>query len=206
MAKSTRLIGPLSVISYPHLDVAQASQQAGKAAKFSCAFIFTPELLADPKEKALFKALQDAAVAAVKEKWGDKAEALLKSEGFKKGFRRDWEAKGYPEGSIFITARSTQQPGIVYSHSDPETIGEGKKPKPAKMPQDKIKAEMYPGVIGRPLLTVFTFDQEGNKGVSFGLEGIQKVREGTRIDGRVAAEDSFDVDLSIAPASLDDLI
>jgi hypothetical protein len=205
MAKSTRLIGPLSLLSYPHLAEAQASRQAGKPAKFSSAFVFTPELLADPKEKALFVALQTAALEAVKAKWGDQAEALLKSDGFKKGFRRDAELKGYPEGSIFLTARGTQQPGLVYAHADVATTGQPAR-KPARIPQDKIKTDLYAGAVVRPLLTVFTFDQEGNKGVSFGLEGIQKIRDGARIDGRVAADDAFDIDLSQAPADLSDLI
>lgn len=200
MAKSTRIIGPLAVLSYPHLAEAQKSMQAGKPAKFSAAFVFTPELLSDVKEAARYAEMQTALLDTIREKYGDKTESLLKSDGFKKGIRRDWDAKGYPEGSSFITARSAQQPGLVYTYPDPIT----KKPK--KIEQDDIKKVLYPGAIVRPLISIFTFDQEGNKGASFGLEGIQFIRDGERIDNRANAEDVFDVDLSQAPADLADLI
>jgi len=197
---ATRLKGPLALLSYPHLDKAQPSSEPGKAAKFSAAFVFTPELLVNPAEKALFNELQQAIIAAVKEKYGDKAEAMLKSESFKKGIRRDAESKGYPEGSAFITARSVNQPGLVYTYPDPETK------KAAKIKQEDIKKVLYPGAIVRPLVSIYMFEKEGNKGVGLGLEGIQFIKDGPRIDNRVNAEDAFDVDLSAEPASLDDLI
>jgi hypothetical protein len=188
------------LLSYPHLDVAQKSNQAGKPDKFSAAFVFTPELLADAAEKAKFNELQQAVIAAVNDKYGDKGPAMLKSEGFKKGLRRDAESKGYPEGSVFLTARSTNQPGLVYTYPDPVTK------KAANVKQEDIKKVFYPGAIVRPLISIFMFDKEGNRGVSFGLEGIQFIKDGPRIDNRVNAEDAFDVDLSAEPASLDDLI
>ena len=95
--------------------------------------------------------------------------------------------------------RTANPPGIVYAHAGPDG-------KPARMAQEQIKGEMYPGVIVRASVTAFAFDTDGNKGVSFGLNNLQKVRNGERIDGRVAAENEFDIDLSQEPVDLDKLI
>lgn len=195
---STKVISPLAVLSYPHLAAPQASQD-GKAPKYSATLIFTPETLADAKEKALFEQMQKAAIAAIEAKWPGKADALLKSETFKKGFRRDAESKGYPAGSIFVNVRSSQQPGIVYAHA-------GADGKPEKMAQEDIKTKMYPGVIVRGSLAAFAYDNNGNKGVSFGLNNLQLVRNGERMDGRTAAENEFTVDLSAEPADISSLV
>lgn len=198
MTSTTKVITPLAVLSYPHLDKPQDAQD-GKAPKFSATLIFLPETLADAKEKALFDKMQDAALAAIEAKWPNKSKQLLASETFKKGFRRDAESKGYPAGAIFVNVRSNVQPGIVYAHAGPDN-------KPERMPADKIKVEMYPGVIVRASLAAFAYDNNGNKGVSFGLNNLQKIRNGERMDGRAAAENEFDVDLSAAPVDISSLV
>lgn len=199
MSHPTKVITPLAILSYPHLAAPQKAAEDGKPAKFSATLIFTKEVLADPKERALFEAMQNAALAAIEAKWPGKAQFLLASEGFKKGFRRDAEAKGFPAGSIFINARSNRQPGIVYAHAGPDG-------KPARMPNEKILDEMYPGAIVRASLAAFAYDNNGNRGVSFGLNNLQKIRDGERLDGHVAAENEFSVDLSVEPADLAGLI
>lgn len=195
---SLKVISPIAILSYPHLAAPQPSND-GKAPKYSATLIFTPEALSDPKEKALFDNMQKAAIAAIEAKWPGKSEGLLKSETFKKGFRRDAESKNYPAGSIFINVRSNQQPGIVYAHA-------GLDGKPEKMPVEKIKEEMYPGVIVRASLAAFAYDNNGNKGVSFGLNNLQKLRNGERMDGRANAENEFTVDLSAEPADISSLV
>jgi hypothetical protein len=192
---SKQLITPLAILSYPHLDQPQPSTD-GKPPKYSAALVFTKELLSLPGEQAKLDAMVAAGQAAIEAKWPGKLAELLKSENFKKGFRKDGEEKGYPAGSIFVNVRSGQQPGTVYAYAGPD----GKKP--AQMPTDKIKAELYPGAIVRASVTAFAYDTSGNRGVSFGLNNIQKVRDGDRLDNRVAAENEFDIDLSAAPADL----
>lgn len=195
---SSKLITPKALLSYPHLHQPQASTD-GKAPKYSACLIFTPETLADAKEKALLDAMQAAAIDAINAKWPGKAQTLLQSEGFRKGFRRDATAKGYPEGSIYINVRAQQQPGIVFAYAGPDG-------KPAKMAQEQIKEQMYPGAVVRASVSAFAYDNNGNKGVSFGMNNLQKLADGPRLDGRVAAENEFDVDLSAAPAPLEALI
>lgn len=197
---SAKLKTPRAILSYPHLHTPQESSN-GKAPKYGAALIFTPEVLAIPEERALFDALKQALKDAAIAKFGaDKVAALFKNPNFKPGIRTDAK-DGYPEGSVYINARAAQQPGFVYAHAEPGT----NPPKPARIPLDKIKDELYPGAIVRASVSAFGFDTDGNKGVSFGLNNIQKLADGERLDGRVAAENEFDVDLSQAPADLDNL-
>lgn len=195
---TTKVITPLAIISYPWLDRPQPAKP-GKQPKFSATLIFIPAVLALPEEKARFEKMKLAARAAGQKKFGDQFEKLLKSEGFKKGFRNDWESKDYPEGSIFVNARSDNQPGFVFSHAGPDG-------KPMQVPAADIKKTFYAGAFVRASLNAFGFDTEGNKGISWGLNNLQFVKGGERLDNRAEAADEFEVDLSAAPASLEDLI
>jgi hypothetical protein len=197
MAEKKALITPIALLSYPHLHQPQPGQN-GKKPKYSAALVFTPDVLAIPAEKARFDALLVAANAAIDARWPGQREKLVQNPNFKKGFRTDAK-EGYPTGSIFINVRTEQQPQIVYAYAGPDG-------KPAKMPVEKIREEMYPGARVRASVVAFAFDQEGNKGVSFALNNLQKIGEGERLDNRVAAENEFEADLSAAPADLASLI
>lgn len=179
------------MLSYPHLHEAQAGRKPGDKAKFSCTLVYAPG--------ADLSALRAAELAAAEKKWGTNAKEMLRTGKLKSAFRLDAEAKDYPPGSIFQNVRTEQQPGIVYSHAGPDG-------KPARVPQDKIRDELYPGAQVRASISFFPYDTEGNKGVSAGLNNVQKIGEGERIAGRRAAEDEFTADLSQAPVDITGLI
>jgi hypothetical protein len=187
------LVTPLAILSYPHLHQPQAPQNGKGNPKYSCALVFTPEVLATEDGKARFTAIQKAALEAGKAKFGDKFDALLKSDSFKKGFRTDAESKGYPAGSIYINVRTEQQPGMVMGDL-------------TKIPADKIKTELYAGAIVRASIVAFAFDRDGGKGIGFALNNIQKIRNGERLDNRVDASKEFEADLSQQPEDLDKLV
>lgn len=192
--RTTKVITPTCTLSFPHLDKAvQAKNDDGTPQgkpKFSAAFIFAPGTDR--------RALEAAADAAGFNRWGDKYAEVKKKFRFK-AIRDDVEEKGYPDGSVFINARTETPPGLVYSHADPETK------KPARVAADDIVKVFYPGAQVRASLNAFAYDRNGNKGVAFGLNNIQFVGDGPRLDSRKAAEDEFVVDLSAEPASLEDL-
>jgi hypothetical protein len=58
----------------------------------------------------------------------------------------------------------------------------------------------------RAQLRAFSYDSNGNKGVSFALNNIQKLGDGERLDNRQAATDAFEADLSAAPADISALL
>lgn len=202
---SKKLITPQAILSYPHLDEPQLPQNKKGKAKYSVSLIFVTG--------SDIAAMQAAVIEAAVDKFGQGAVAKLKSAGLKQPFRTDWEAKAYPEGSTFFNARSEQRPGYVYLWADPKT----KKPAlviPATIDptyqltdadKEKIREVFYPGALVRASVTAFGYDTEGSKGVSFGLNNIQKLGDGPRMDGRKAAEDEFEADASLQPADLSDL-
>lgn len=193
MAKDELLVvTPKAILSYPHLDQPQAPQkgQAGKP-KYSATLVFP--------EGTDLSTLQAAVMKAGEEKWPGKFAEMLRVGAVRSPFRKDAEAKGYAAGSVFVNVRSEQKPGVVYLHA-------GADKKPATVPADKIKEDLYPGALVRGQIRAFAYDSNGNKGVSFALNNIQKLGDGERLDNRQAAEDAFEADLSAAPADISALL
>jgi hypothetical protein len=194
--EGTKVITSEALLSYPNLIIARAGKGANAKSKFSATVVFTPEQQNTPDGKETFAKLKAAVLAAAESKWGTKAAEMFRTKALKSPFRDDAEAKGYPAGSIFLNVRTEQKPVCVFAHAAP-----GEK-KPQRMTDEEIKVQMYPGAKVRASIVAFAYDTDGNRGVSFALNNLQKVGEGERIDGRQAAEDEFDVDLSAAPADI----
>lgn len=203
MAK--KLITPVALLSYPHFDEPILPKNGKGKPKYSGSFLFAP----GTDLTALTEAVAEAGV----EKFGPTAVAKLKSGALKNVIRMDAEAKGYPEGTIFINARSEQQPGMVYLWPDPVTK------KPALVipglatsgyvltdaDKKKIREVFYPGAKVRVSVTAFGYDNE-SKGVTFGLNNVQLIDgTGPRIDGRKSADDEFEADATMQPANLADV-
>lgn len=53
-------------------------------------------------------------------------------------------------------------------------------------------SEVYSGCYARASINAFAFNTQGNKGVSFGLRNVQKLRDGEPFGGVTRAEDDFD--------------
>lgn len=134
--------------------------------KFSVAMLFDSQ--ADLTE--MKRILKEAA----HEKWGTKLPSSLRN-AFRDGVEKK-ELQGYGEGITFATASSKQKPGLVDQAVKPIMD----------------RGEFYAGCYARATVTAFAYDQQGNKGVSFGLHNIQKVEDGERFDGRTNAEDDFE--------------
>ena len=66
-------------------------------------------------------------------------------------------------------------------------------------------AEVYSGCKVRATLSVFAYEKAGNRGVSFGLNNVQKLDDGERLDGRLKAEDDFGA-IEDKPAEIDDML
>jgi Enterobacter phage Enc34, ssDNA-binding protein len=188
---STKVITPKARLSYPRLDEAQAPRVAGQKPKYSAMLLFAPGADLSP--------LKAAALEAGNEKWPGKAAQMFKEGSLRSPFRSGMPSKGHEEGSTFINVRSVQKPGAVLASA-------GADGKPVRVAPEDVKEVFYPGCWVRASLAAFAYDTDGNKGVSFALNNIQKLADGDRLDNRVAAEDEFDVDLSQAPADLSDVL
>ncbi len=138
-------------------------------------------------------ALRDAAQAALDEAWPNaKTRPKKLANPFLDGDEVEWD--GF-EGKTFIRATSLYQPGIVDRKRQAITDEE----------------DFYPGCHARATVNAFTYDKKGNRGVSFGLQNLQFIRDDEPFTGRTNAEDDFedlpeeDGDGAMAPADLGDL-
>lgn len=188
---STLIVTPKATLSYPHLDQPQKPQKPTDKPKYSLALVFP--------EGSDLAAMQAAVLAAAEAKWPGKSAEMFRVGALRSPFRKDAEAKGYPAGSIFVNARSEQQPGMVYLHAGPDK-------KPAKVAAEDVREVFYPGALVRAQLRAFAYDNSGNKGVSFALNNVQKLGDGDRLDNRQAAEDAFEADLNATPADISGLL
>ncbi|MDD6826646.1 MAG: DUF2815 family protein [Oscillospiraceae bacterium] len=77
--------------------------------------------------------------------------------------------------SYFINANSATKPGIVDAACNPilET------------------SEIYSGFYGRASINFYAFNSNGNKGITCGLNNVQKLRDGEPLGGKSRAEDDF---------------
>lgn len=79
-------------------------------------------------------------------------------------------------GHWFMSVSSKTRPGIVDQNVQPIMDS----------------TELYSGAYARVSINAFPFNTQGNKGVSFGLNHVQKIADGDFLGGRSNAEDEFD--------------
>ena len=165
------VITPKFRVSYPQVFRPKLNDLNGKQ-EYSLVAIFAP---------GTDKSLLNAQIhAAAEEKWGaDKSKwpANLRSpirpneERMKDGKLPD----GYEAGGFFINLKSAHKPGVVDANVQP-IIDE---------------SDFYPGCYAIAQVRAYAYDNKGNRGVSFGLQNIQKAGEGDPLSGRQRAEDAF---------------
>jgi hypothetical protein len=119
---------------------------------------------------ALKKLAKDAAV----EKWG-KVPTPFKSPFRDGDTEKDLEKYPAFENKIFVSAGSLFQPGLVDQKRQPILD----------------ETEFYAGCVARASVTVYCWEFQGKKGVSFNLVNLQKVAEGEKLSGRTDAADEF---------------
>lgn len=118
--------------------------------------------------------------AAAAKKWGpDKATwpkplrnpIRANEEKEQKGVLPD----GLERGGHFINIKTTIRPGVVDQNVQPILD----------------ESEFYRGCYAIAQIDAYGYEVKGNKGVSFGLQNIQKVADGEPLSGRQRAEDAF---------------
>lgn len=165
--KATEVLTPEFRAAFANVFTPKAAAE-GQEAKYSMTMLF-------PKT-ADISVLKAAVKAAITEKWGPEKEKWPK--GLRLPFRDGDEKKEYDgyEGMTFCPTSSKTRPGLV----DQNRV--------AIITPD----EFYSGCYARATLQAFAYDKAGNKGVSWGLRNIQKIRDGEAFSGRVKAENDFD--------------
>lgn len=158
---------PRFKVSFPNVFRPGKAMQEGAEPKYGIAMLFA--LGAD------LSVLKAAANDAVIEKWG--ADKTKWPKNLRNPFRDQGEKEfaGYEAGAIFMSATSKQRPGLVDA-SNQDIINE---------------ADFYAGCYARATVNAFCYDKAGNRGVSFGLNNVQKLDDGEPLGGRTRASDDF---------------
>ena len=177
MTDVKKTVTPVFRLSFPALFDAK-SMDDGKP-KFGCSAVWTPGKFSDQDKKrwrAMKALLDDASREKFKKPWKELP------ANFKKGLRdgaEKAELEGYGEGTRFANLTSLMRPGVV--DRDRQPIG----------PEHGNADEIYPGCYCRATVTAYAYDKKG-KGVALGLQNIQKVADGDRLDSRTDAAEDFE--------------
>jgi hypothetical protein len=158
-------------VSYPNVFKPKLNDLNGKL-EFSLVALF--------KKGENLDALKKEAERAVIARWGsDKAKwpKNLRSPFRDQGER---ESDGYEAGAVFMNLKSSQKPGLIDTGNN-DIINE---------------TDFYAGCYARATLRAYAYPKPGvsgqTPGVAFGLQNVQKLRDGESLSGRMRAQDEFE--------------
>lgn len=173
----TKIFTPKFRVAFP--QVFEAKGFNGSKPKFSVTMLFdVDEINKDPAEKAKWDALVAAIPAAAISKFG--SEPAKYKKPFKKGSDQTNNETGAIyngfEGMVTLNAASESRPGLVDEDVNPI------------IEQDKF----YGGCYARASINLYAWSHpQSGKGVSAGLQNIQKISDGEQFSGKSKAEDDF---------------
>lgn len=177
MLKSVRL-------AFPALFEAKTVNGEGKPA-FSASFLIHPK---DPQVKTIHQAIE----ATAKDKWGAKADTILKAiRAADKSALHDGNAKAEYDGyadMLYISARNQARPLVIDADKSPLAAADGRP---------------YAGCYVNASVDLWAQDNAYGKRINASLCGVQFVRDGDAFaGGGVASEADFD-DLRAGADGLD---
>lgn len=181
---TTKVVTGKVRLSYVHV-FEPFSNNDDQPEKYSCVILIPKS---DTKTLGAIKKAQEAAAEAGKQKtFNGKIPNNLKTtlhDGDEDG---DLERNPEYEGHMFMSVSSKTRPGIVDRNVQPILDS----------------TEVYSGCFARVSINAFAYNTQGNRGISFGLNHIQKLEDGDYLGGRSRAEDDFEpLDESGAEESL----
>lgn len=171
--QSTRVVTGKVRLSYAHLFEPYAVNP-DQEAKYSCVLLIPKT---DKATVAKLKAAEEAAKqAGVGSRWNGKMPPVVQSIIHDGDTEADLERNPEYAGHLFMSVSSKTAPGVVDAQVQPILDS----------------TEVYSGCYVRASINAFPYSAQGNKGVSFGLNHIQKIADGDNLGGRSRAEDDFE--------------
>lgn len=172
MATDTKVITGKVRLSYVHLFEPYSSFE-GQEPKFSTV------ILVPKSDVATVNAIKAAQKLALENGKSSKFGGSI-PKNWKNTFRdgdEEGDLEKNPEyaGHYFMTVSNRTKPGIVDANVRPILD----------------QTEVYSGSYARVSITAFPFSASGSKGVSFGLNHVQKLADGEALGGITKAEDDF---------------
>lgn len=170
---ATKVVTGKVRLSYVHV-FEPYSQDNDSDAKYSCVLLI-------PKRDKQTLAKIDEAIAAAAEagkntKFGGTIPRQLVTILHDGDEEADLERNPEYEGHMYMSVASKTKPGIVDQDVNPILDS----------------TEVYSGCYARVSINAFAYNYKGKKGISFGLNHIQKLADGDFLGGRSRAEDDFE--------------
>lgn len=168
---TTKVITGLVRLSFAHL--LEPAEDMGGKLKYSTQIWI-------PKEDTTTLGKIENAIEAAKEsgksKWNGKIPANLNMP-LRDG-DEEFDDDGNPKvpGHYFMNCASVGKPGIIDRWKQPVDDPE----------------KVYSGVYARVSINAFGYSAAGNKGISFGLNNVQIIKDGEYLGGRASADSDFD--------------
>jgi hypothetical protein len=129
--------------------------------------------------------LRKLLLQVAEEKWPGKGKFMLENQKYpviKNGDTILDEETGKPKpgyaGMFVISMRGDRKPQVIDAQKQ-------------EVFTDDDETGIYSGCMLRVSGSVFAYEAKGNKGVSVGLNNVQVLKRGARLDGRKAAVDEF---------------
>lgn len=151
----------------------------GQTPKFSVMLLIPKSDVATMER--IHKAIKNAAQKGLSTKFGGKLPTVLKTT--LKDADKDTDQDGelfadkwpYAAGHYIINVSSKNQPQIVDAACNPIIN----------------PTDFYSGCYGRASINFFAYNNNGNKGISAGLNNLQKLEDGESLGGSTSAEQDF---------------
>lgn len=183
--QSTKITTGIVRASYAHLFEPKASGKDGKGKLKYSVSLLIPKSDVETLEKVK-KAIAAAEAQGMAQggKWNGKKPKTYKDAPLRDGDDLDDEPKNEAyKGHFYINAKSDSKPGIVGLEKDEN----------GKYKELNDPLQVYSGCYIRASVNAYPFDVDGNKGIAWGLNNVQKVRDGVPLGGgRSSAEDDFE--------------
>lgn len=175
--KRNVLLTPKFRVAFPQIAEMKVFQP-GQKGRYSCVALFTPSSFSDKdklKWSALIAACNKVSTETFKKPMKDLDRSVYKTP-FHKGEEKEQYA-GFGAGVLFFTMSAyTRRPSVL--DLDGATILD--------------PSDLYPGCYARASVNPFANIQW--KSISIGMNHLQKLGDGERLDGATSAEEDFGAD------------
>ncbi len=170
---TTTIITPVFRLSYPHLFEKHHNEMA-KRDQYDLVMLF------DKKDKAALKPMYDLMAQVARFRFGANTKGL--KNPFKDGDTSTNQAGELVSdknpsyvGQMVLSSWSKNQPGVVSNKNQ------------IILDHDEI----YGGCYCKAQLNCYAYETAGNRGISFGLLHVQKIKDGDPFGSRTKPEDAF---------------
>ncbi len=174
----TKITTPKFRVSFPAVFIAKAYKNGLPV--FSIVMLFDEKLAA----QGALNNMQNLIKATAIEKWGEVPKEVLDMSQDTCPFN-DGNLKSYDgyENTYYARAASQFQPAVIDTGDIRKSI------EPSAI---LAKEEFYSGCYARASITAYGWESMGRKGVSFGLQNVQKLADGEPFSGRGDPLEDFD--------------